>query len=37
MLPLSLSYDHRGIDGALGAEFVTDLSSALSDIREVLL
>jgi pyruvate dehydrogenase E2 component (dihydrolipoamide acetyltransferase) len=37
ILPLSLSYDHRVIDGALGAEFITDLSSALSDIREVLL
>jgi pyruvate dehydrogenase E2 component (dihydrolipoamide acetyltransferase) len=37
MLPLSLSYDHRVIDGALGAEFITDLSGALEDIREVLL
>jgi pyruvate dehydrogenase E2 component (dihydrolipoamide acetyltransferase) len=37
MLPLSLSYDHRVIDGALGAEFITDLSNALTDIREVLL
>jgi pyruvate dehydrogenase E2 component (dihydrolipoamide acetyltransferase) len=37
MLPLALSYDHRVIDGANGARFITDLSSALSDIREVLL
>jgi pyruvate dehydrogenase E2 component (dihydrolipoamide acetyltransferase) len=37
ILPLSLSYDHRVIDGALGAEFITDLSNALTDIREVLL
>jgi len=37
MLPLSLSYDHRVIDGALGAEFITDLSKTLEDIREVLL
>jgi pyruvate dehydrogenase E2 component (dihydrolipoamide acetyltransferase) len=37
MLPLALSYDHRVIDGALGARFITDLSSALEDIREVLL
>ena len=37
MLPLALSYDHRVIDGAQGARFVTDLSNALSDIREILL
>jgi pyruvate dehydrogenase E2 component (dihydrolipoamide acetyltransferase) len=37
ILPLSLSYDHRVIDGALGARFITDLSSALEDIREVLI
>ncbi len=36
-LPLALSYDHRVIDGALGARFITDLSHTLSDIREVLL
>jgi len=37
MLPLSLSYDHRVIDGAEGARFITYLSSILSDIRRVLL
>jgi pyruvate dehydrogenase E2 component (dihydrolipoamide acetyltransferase) len=36
MLPLSLSYDHRVIDGALGARFVTYLSSLLGDIRRIL-
>ncbi|PKL12627.1 MAG: branched-chain alpha-keto acid dehydrogenase subunit E2 [Spirochaetae bacterium HGW-Spirochaetae-8] len=37
MLPLSLSYDHRAIDGALGVRFTTYLVSLLSDIRRVLL
>jgi len=37
MLPLSLSYDHRAVDGAQGARFITYLSSVLSDIRRVLL
>jgi pyruvate dehydrogenase E2 component (dihydrolipoamide acetyltransferase) len=37
MLPLSLSYDHRVIDGADGARFVTHLSNMLSDIRSLLL
>jgi pyruvate dehydrogenase E2 component (dihydrolipoyllysine-residue acetyltransferase) len=37
MLPLSLSYDHRAVDGAQGARFVTYLNSLLSDIRRVLL
>lgn len=37
MLPLSLSYDHRVIDGAQGAAFTTFLSGLLSDIRRVLL
>jgi pyruvate dehydrogenase E2 component (dihydrolipoamide acetyltransferase) len=37
MLPLSLSYDHRVIDGALGARFITYLSSVLSDIRRLVL
>ena len=32
-LPLSLSYDHRVIDGADGARFTTTLSKLLSDIR----
>ena len=37
MLPLSLSYDHRVIDGAVGARFVVHLSNMLSDIRNLLL
>lgn len=37
MLPLSLSYDHRVIDGAQGARFVTDLSQMLADVRRLLL
>jgi len=37
MLPLSLSYDHRAVDGAQGARFITHLNSVLSDIRRVLL
>ena len=37
MLPLSLSYDHRVIDGAAGARFTTYLASVLSDIRRTLL
>ncbi|MCU0760773.1 MAG: 2-oxo acid dehydrogenase subunit E2 [Steroidobacteraceae bacterium] len=36
MLPLSLSYDHRVIDGALGARFVTHLSAQLADVRGLL-
>jgi len=32
-LPLSLSYDHKVIDGADGARFTTTLSQLLSDIR----
>lgn len=36
-LPLSLSYDHRVIDGADGARFVVHLSNMLSDIRNLLL
>ncbi|GEK13311.1 pyruvate dehydrogenase complex dihydrolipoyllysine-residue acetyltransferase [Aliivibrio fischeri] len=36
-LPLSLSYDHRIIDGAEGARFITFLNSALSDIRRLVL
>jgi pyruvate dehydrogenase E2 component (dihydrolipoamide acetyltransferase) len=35
MLPLSLSYDHRVVDGAQGAHFITFLSSVLSDIRRL--
>ncbi len=37
MLPLSLSYDHRVIDGADGARFIMHLSNVLSDIRNLLL
>ncbi len=37
VLPLSLSYDHRVIDGAAGARFTTYLVSVLSDIRRSLL
>jgi pyruvate dehydrogenase E2 component (dihydrolipoamide acetyltransferase) len=36
MLPLSLSYDHRVIDGADGARFTTYLSKMLGDIRRLL-
>lgn len=37
ILPLSLSYDHRVIDGADGARFTTFLSKVLSDTRRLLL
>jgi len=37
MLPLSLSYDHRVIDGALGARFSSFLATVLSDIRRLVL
>jgi pyruvate dehydrogenase E2 component (dihydrolipoamide acetyltransferase) len=37
MLPLSLSYDHRVIDGALAARFTADLAKVLGDMRRVLL
>jgi pyruvate dehydrogenase E2 component (dihydrolipoamide acetyltransferase) len=37
MLPLSLSYDHRVVDGAEGARFITYLNSVLSDIRRLVL
>ncbi len=37
MLPLSLSYDHRVVDGAQGAHFIAFLSSVLSDIRRLVL
>jgi len=37
MLPLSLSYDHRVIDGASGARFVAFVGSLLADIRRLLL
>ena len=37
MLPVSLSYDHRIIDGALAVRFTTYLCRVLSDIRQLLL
>lgn len=37
MLPLSLSYDHRVVDGALAARFTTHLAGVLTDLRRVLL
>ena len=37
VLPLSLSYDHRVIDGASGARFTTYLAQVLADFRRVLL
>ena len=37
VMPLSLSYDHRAVDGAQGARFITHLTAVLSDIRRVLL
>jgi pyruvate dehydrogenase E2 component (dihydrolipoamide acetyltransferase) len=36
MLPLSLSYDHRVIDGAAAARFTTYLSQVLGDLRRLL-
>lgn len=37
MLPLSLSYDHRAINGAVAGRFMTDLGNALADIRRLIL
>ena len=37
MLPLSLSYDHRVIDGADGARFITYINSVLSDLRRLIM
>ena len=37
MLPLSLSYDHRVIDGADAARFTVYLSTVLSDLKKMLL
>jgi pyruvate dehydrogenase E2 component (dihydrolipoamide acetyltransferase) len=37
ILPLSLSYDHRVIDGAQGARFISYLSALLADIRRLVL
>jgi pyruvate dehydrogenase E2 component (dihydrolipoamide acetyltransferase) len=37
VLPLSLSYDHRVVDGALAARFTTQLASLLADLRRAML
>jgi pyruvate dehydrogenase E2 component (dihydrolipoamide acetyltransferase) len=37
MLPLSLSYDHRVIDGAAAARFNAHLVRLLADFRRVML
>ena len=37
LLPFSLSYDHRAIDGAEAARFTTYLASILSDLRKIIL
>lgn len=37
ILPLSLSYDHRAVNGADGARFTTLLAKVMGDIRELLL
>ena len=36
-LPLSLSYDHRAINGAEAAQFTVMLAALLGDIRKLLL
>ncbi|MFI6368562.1 2-oxo acid dehydrogenase subunit E2 [Nocardia sp. NPDC050630] len=36
-LPISLSYDHRIIDGALGARFAARVASLLGDVRRLIL
>ncbi|HEY0208379.1 pyruvate dehydrogenase complex dihydrolipoyllysine-residue acetyltransferase [Acerihabitans sp.] len=37
MLPLSLSYDHRVIDGAAGARFISFINNVMSDIRRLVM
>lgn len=37
MLPLSLSYDHRVIDGAEGARFIVHIANLLADMRQLVL
>jgi pyruvate dehydrogenase E2 component (dihydrolipoamide acetyltransferase) len=37
IMPLSLSYDHRVIDGALGARFTAHLAQVISDMRRSVL
>jgi len=36
-VPLSLSYDHRVIDGAVAARFAVHLKSVLEDLRQLIL
>ena len=36
MLPLSLSYDHRVIDGAMAARFTATMAQVLADLRRLL-
>jgi pyruvate dehydrogenase E2 component (dihydrolipoamide acetyltransferase) len=37
VMPMSLSYDHRVIDGAMGARFAVYLAEVLGDMRKTLL
>ena len=37
MMPLSLSYDHRVVDGALGARFTSYLAQVIADLRRGML
>ena len=37
MVPLSLSYDHRVIDGAVGTRFSTEVAANLTDLRRIIL
>ncbi|MEZ5596186.1 MAG: dihydrolipoyllysine-residue acetyltransferase [Pseudomonadales bacterium] len=37
MLPLSLSYDHRAVNGAEAGRFVADLRATLADLRRLVL
>ena len=37
ILPLSLSYDHRVIDGAAAVHFTTRLAEILTDLRRLIL
>jgi pyruvate dehydrogenase E2 component (dihydrolipoamide acetyltransferase) len=37
VLPLSLSYDHRVVDGATAARFTTHLAGLLRDLRRAFL
>ena len=37
MLPLSLSYDHRVINGGDAGRFLTDLAALLADVRRIIM